>query len=55
MRKKDYIWNPSRCTCENGKCFESIVGYAVIICDEFIGVVKTIPIKTIPTSFNGKK
>ena len=27
---KDYIWNPSTCTCENGKYLESIIGDSVI-------------------------
>ena len=30
MHEKDYIWNPSTCTCENGKYLGSIIGDSVI-------------------------
>ena len=68
--KKDYIWNRSTCTCENGKYLGSIIDDSVITDDEIIEVAKTdlrnivsvkiVPIKaistkTIPTSFNKKK
>ena len=34
--EKDYIWNLSICSCENGKYFASIVGDSAITCDEVI-------------------
>ena len=67
MCKKDYIWNPRTCTCENGKDLESIIGDSVITCDEIIEVTKNknvpaktaptknVPTKTIPTNFNEKR
>ena len=33
---KDYIWNPTTCTCENGKYLASISDDSVITCDEII-------------------
>ena len=32
--KKDYIWYPARCSCENGICLGSIIGDLVVMCDE---------------------
>ena len=43
--KKDYIWNPSTCTCENGKHFGSIIGDLVIMNHEINEVTKTVPKK----------
>ena len=34
--KKNYIWNPAACSCENGKYLESIIDDSVITCDEII-------------------
>ena len=34
LRKKDFIWNPSTCTSENGKYLKSIIGNSVIPYDE---------------------
>ena len=48
--KKDYIWNPSTCSGENGKCLASIMDDSVITCDEIIEETKTVP-----TNFNEKK
>ena len=31
---KDYIWNPSACSCENRKHLASIMDDSVISCDE---------------------
>ena len=31
--EKDYIWNPTTCSCENDKYLESIVDDSVIRCD----------------------
>ena len=36
--KKDYVWNPATCNCENGKYLASIVDDSEIICDEIIDV-----------------
>ena len=47
VSEKDYIWNPSTCTCENGKYLESIIGDSVIKSNEIIEVAKTVPIRTI--------
>ena len=44
--KKNYIWNSSKYTCENGK---SIIVDSIVIYDEIIEVTKTIPTKTVPT------
>ena len=60
MCEKIYIWNPSTCTCKNGRYLGSIIGDSVIMCDEITEVTKTIPTytipkKTIPTSFNNKR
>ena len=53
MCKKDYIWNPSTYSFENGQCLESIVNDSAIMCDEIIeSYVKET--KTIPTNFNEK-
>ena len=38
---ENYIWDPSTCTCENGKYSGSMIG------DETIEVKKTIPTKAI--------
>ena len=34
--EKDYVWNPSKCICENGKYLASIMVDSAIICDEVI-------------------
>ena len=34
--EKDYILNPSTCSCENGKYLASIVDDSAITCDEFM-------------------
>ena len=39
--EKEHVWNPSTCTCENGKYLESIFDDSVITCD--------------PKNFNEKK
>ena len=50
MSKKDKIWNPATCSCENGKYLASINDDSVITCDEIIEETKTVP-----TNFNEKK
>ena len=48
--KKDYIWNPATCSCENVKYVWIIIGNSAIECDEIAGTIKTIPVY-----FNGKR
>ena len=38
-------WNPSTCTCENGKYFESFTVDPVTTCDRIIEVTKTLVLK----------
>ena len=50
--KKDYIWNPSTCICEDGKYLKSIVDDS-IVCDEVINatdIVSTNMKNTISTN-----
>ena len=42
-KKKDYIWDPVTCSCENGKYLASIIDDSVITCDEIIEETKTSP------------
>ena len=53
--EKDYICNPSTCTCENCNDLESITDESIITCDEIIDKTKTTPTKTVPTNFNEKE
>ena len=32
MGKKDYIWNPTTCSCKNGNYLPSIIDDSVILC-----------------------
>ena len=34
--EEDYIWNPSTCSCENGKYLVSIIDDSAITCDEIM-------------------
>ena len=52
--EKDYIWNPSTCSCENGKYLASIMDDSAITCDEVI-VSYDKETKTIPANFTEKK
>ena len=62
--KKDYIWNPATCSCENGKYLASIIDDSVVSCDEIIDTtksilaktvsMKTVTTKTIPIKSNSK-
>ena len=54
VREKEYIWNPARSSCENGKYLANIMNYLVIIWNK---IIEPYPEKTkfIPTSFNKKK
>ena len=46
--KQNHIWNPSKCSCENGKYLASIMNDSAIMCDE---VIKSYH-KKAKTSFN---
>ena len=48
MCKKDYIWNPAKWGCKNGKYLANIIKDSVIRCDEIIEETKTIPTKHLP-------
>ena len=52
--KKDYTWNPSTCSCKNGKYLANIMYDSAIACDEVIDSFdeKT---KTVLTNLNEKK
>ena len=43
--EKKNSWNTSTCICENGKYLGSIIDYSVIMRDEAIEVIKTVPEK----------
>ena len=43
--KKDFVWNPATCICENGKYLASIMDDSTIISDEIIDVKKRILMK----------
>ena len=47
--KRNYIWNPATCSCENGKYLANIMDNSVITCDEIVE-----EIKAVPTNFNEK-
>ena len=51
--EKDYIWNHSACSCENGKNLESIMDDSAIMYDEVIESYDK-ETKTIPSNFNEK-
>ena len=50
--KKDYVWNPATCNCENGKYLPSIMDDSAIIFDEVIDVDAE---SNEETNFNEKK
>ena len=45
--KKNYIWNPGTCSCENVKYVISIIDDSVSWCDEIIKETKTVPTETV--------
>ena len=63
--QKDYIWNPSTCTCKNSKYLASIIDDSVITCDEIMETTikiqwksfqqKRFQQKTITSNFNKKR
>lgn len=42
INRKIYIWNASKCSCENGKFLGYIIVDSVITCDENKGATKPI-------------
>ena len=46
--KKDYIWNPATCSCENRKYLASTIADSVSTCDIIVE-------ETFSINFNGKK
>ena len=58
VNKKDYIWNPATCSCQNGKYLASIMDDSTITCDEIIverrSYLERRRNKTYPTNFNEK-
>ena len=52
---KYHIWNPSKCTHENGKYLESIINHSLITCDEIVEVLWSESRKTMPINFGDKK
>ena len=48
--EKEYTWNPTICSCENGEYLANPIDDSVILSDEIIGEKKFIP-----TKFNEKR
>ena len=48
--KKDYLWNPGTCSCENGRYLASIMDDWVMTCDKIFEEET----KTVTTNFNEK-
>ena len=46
MWKKGCFSNPAACSCKNGKYARSIICDSVIMCDEMIEEIETIPTKS---------
>ena len=40
MCKKDHIWDPVTCTCENGNYLDSTIDDSIITCDKVIKATK---------------
>ena len=51
--KKDYIWNPSTCSCKNGKYLASIKYDSAVMCNEVIESWNE-EAKTVSTNFYEK-
>ena len=47
--KKDYIWNPVRCTCKSGKYLAIIIDDSAVTCDGNRERTKTVLTKTVLT------
>ena len=52
--KKDYIWDPATCSCQDGKYLATIMDNSAIICDEIINVNAKAKSKNKETNFNEK-
>ena len=55
--KKNYVWNPATCNCQNGKYLASIMNNSAIMCDEVTDAEaksNNKETKTVPTNFNEK-
>ena len=52
--ENNYIWNPSACSCGNGKYIASIMDDSAITFDKIIESYNE-ETKTIPTNFNERK
>ena len=53
IREKYFIWNPSTCSCENGKYLASIIDDLAIMCYEIIESYNE-ETKIVRTNFNEK-
>ena len=51
---KNYVWNPAKYSCENGRFLASIMDDSAIMCDEVIESYAK-ETKTVPTNFNEQK
>ena len=47
--KKDYIWSPATCSCENSKYLASTSDNSVITCDEIINAAGSAPTNVMST------
>ena len=54
IREKDHIWNPTTCSCKNGKYLANIMDDSVISCDEIIASYNE-ETKTVPVNINEEK
>ena len=52
--KKNYIWNPATCSCENVEYSASTIDDAVITCDEIINTADSVT-STVSINFYNKK
>ena len=52
--EKNYIWNPSACSCENGKYLANIMDHSAIMCVEIIELYDE-ETKTVPKNFNERE
>ena len=58
MRKKDYIWNPTTCSCKNGKYLANIIDNSMITCEEIVDTETKLynnETKTVTKKLNEKK
>ena len=58
MRKKDYIWNPTTCSCKNGKYLANIIDNSMITCEQIVDTETKLynnETKTVTKKLNEKK